>query len=129
MDLKQWQKLLRKNSLMEANDSKVFDITTVNSAVEELQKKINAPYAKVYHSTLGGESHVSILINFSLDREDQWGNGIVNNSRYVKLHFENDGDIELIHQFMGAKKRFRKVRAKSVDDAIIKINKWIAEVK
>lgn len=112
----------------EATEGAVFDIEDVEKAVELLNMNIRAPHVYVYSSALGGPEHVTILIGFSLDPKPSWKHGILENSRYVKLYFANDGVITWISSGTGLKK-WRKTRTKSLDDAIKKINTWIKGVK
>lgn len=95
-----------------------------DAAVEKLQTGIKAPYVKVYKSTLGGADRVSILITVSLDPRETWSNGILENSRYFRMHYLMNGSLEL---FSGGWKmtKFRKTKAKTPDDALAKINKYI----
>lgn len=107
---------------------KVFDITTADTWVDELNKGIKAPHLGINKSTLGGDQHVSILMAIGLDKEEEWKYGIFENSRYLKLHLFNDGVMELISSNVKPAKYFRKTRVKDVKDAINKINRYIDEV-
>ena len=107
----------------------ILDYENIYDDVKLLQSKIKAPFVNVYSSALGGKKNVAILITFSLDDKKDWANKILENSRYVKLYFDNTGVIELTTQSNKLPKKWRKVRVKSVDDAISKINKFIDTVK
>ena len=98
-----------------------FTPEEVDSAVEKLKTGIKEPYVNVYKSTLGGNHRPSILITISIDPKDKWHNGILENSRYVKLHYSYAGIIEYISGTI----KFRKTMVKNVEDAITKINKAI----
>ena len=82
-----------------------FTPEEADSAIEKLKKGIKAPYVNVYKSTLGGAHRPSILITVSLDPKDKWDNGILENSRYVKLHYSYAGIIE----YISGNIKFRKV--------------------
>ena len=95
-----------------------------DSTVEKIKSGIKAPYVNAYKSTLGGVDRTSILITVSLDPKDSWNNGILQNSWYSQFHYNVDGSLE---NFSGHYKipKMRKTKAKNVDDAIVKINKYI----
>ena len=104
----------------------IFDINSVKDAVAKMKLKIKAPYLGVQSSDLGGAKNVSIYIVVSLDNKSEWYNGILENSRYFRMSIDNDGTMgifsgsHLLRQY-----KFRKTKAKSVDDAITKINKYV----
>ena len=96
-----------------------------DSIVDKFQTGIQAPYVKAYKSTLGGVQNTSILLTVSLDSKEAWYFGILENSRYFKMHYLNDGVLELFSGGRGLTK-FRKTRTKNPDDALAKINKYIS---
>jgi hypothetical protein len=106
----------------------VFDMTTVDDWVNKLQSGIKAPTVGVKYSTLGGEKDVSILIMVSMDDKKDWINNILENSHYVRLHLYNDGVLDMISGHVKPAKNFRKTRVMSVEDAIMKINRYVVEV-
>jgi len=99
----------------------MFSPADADSAVEKLKSGIKAPFVNVYKSTLGGVERTSILITVSLDPRESWVNGILENSRYFKMHYSYDGILE----YISGSVKFRKTRPKNVEDAIAKINKVI----
>jgi hypothetical protein len=106
----------------------VFDMATVDDWVNKLQSGIKAPTVGVKYSTLGGEKDVSILIMVSMDDKKDWINNILENSHYVRLHLYNDGVLDMISGHVKPAKNFRKTRVMSVEDAIMKINRYVVEV-
>lgn len=106
----------------------VFDMATVDDWVNKLQSGIKAPTVGVKYSTLGGEKDVSILIMVSMDDKKDWINNILENSHYVRLHLYNDGVLDMISGHVKPAKNFRKTRVMSVEDAIVKINRYVVEV-
>ena len=61
-------------------------------------------------------------------------NGILENSRYFRLHLSNDGVLEMFSgqldpTFSNRLKSFRKTRVVSASDAVMKINRYIAYVE
>lgn len=110
-------------------DQNVYSIDTVKDVVAHLNDKIDAPVKKAVYSTLGGDRNVSILVSISLDPKESWGNGIYENSRYLKFRIEQDGVIEQFLKSYKIPAKFRKTKAKSVADVISKINAYIASVK
>jgi len=104
------------------------DFGTVPSATATakfLQEKIEAPVVSVQVSTLGGAKNVSILLMVSLDEKKDWHNGILENSRYTRFHFYNNGKLEQFSGGHGWAKKFRKVQVKSAAEAVAKINQYI----
>ena len=106
----------------------VFNINTAKSVADHLKGTILAPVVGVQVSDLGGAKNVSILILVSLDKKEDWPNHILENSRYSRWHFYNDGTLE---QFTRSKidMKFRKTRVKTVDEAMGKINTYLKQVK
>jgi hypothetical protein len=101
----------------------MFNPETVDSAITSL-KTINAPFVQISKSELGGKEYVSIIIKVSLQPKGQWT--IFQNSNYFLLHFFQNGTMEMFSGWV--KKNFRKTKAKSIDDAVNKVNKYIAEL-
>lgn len=112
---------LSENNL---NINKIFDITNIKENVEKIKSNIKAPYIGVQYSTLGGDANVSILIVVSLDPKETWSNGYIENTRYFRLHLDNDGTLEM---FTVSKLplKLRKSKNKSIDEVINRINKYI----
>ena len=50
---------------------------------------------QIYHSALGGADRVSIVGKFSLDPKKTWANNILENSRFITFHLDNDGTLEV----------------------------------
>lgn len=97
---------------------KIFTIDTVAMVETQLQM-LNFPYINAYHSTLGGNENVSILLTISKDPIYKWYNMILENSTYAKIRISNDGVVE---QFSGNHLKLRRFKAKSVSEVIKKIN-------
>jgi hypothetical protein len=97
----------------------------VDVIVPKFQDSIQAPFVKVYKSTLGGVQNTSILLTVSLDPKEAWSYGILENSRYFKMHYYQDGTLELFSGGRGLTK-FRKTRTKNPEDSLEKINKYIS---
>lgn len=88
------------------------------------------PYVNVYRSTLGGEERASIMITISLDPRDQWQNGILENSYYGKFAVHRASCFEnKLEYFSGTLPKFRKVKVKSAQDAIVKLFAQIVKSK
>lgn len=101
---------------------------------QELQERLNgiAPVVKVGNMSLGSKSfHVLI----SLDPRDAWANGILENSRYIRMainpleigfqieHFS--GSFTMIRNDKNLK--FRKQKAKNLDEVADRIKKYVAK--
>jgi len=81
-------------------------------------------YVNIYHSTLGGNDNISIILIISLDKKEDWQNNILENSRYIKLHIDNTGYIELCSQSHDLK-LFRAGQCKSICKLTDKIRRQI----
>lgn len=107
----------------------IFNVDSVEADMTKMRSHIKAPYVNMYKSTLGGPEHVSIMIAISLDNKEDWSNHILQNSRYFMMSFGNDGEMKEISGGTRKAKGFRKSKAKSIDDAIARINKYIGELE
>ena len=102
----------------------IFDMSDVyyrSSVINLLQKNIHAPFVKAQFSTLGGEENVSILLAVSLDKKEDWQNGYFENSHSFRFHIFNNGKT---NQFVG-RPRMRQFTAKTIEDVVVKINKFL----
>lgn len=87
---------------------------------KEIAEQINAlplPFVKAYVSTLGGEHRPSVMVTVSFDERGKWINGILENSRYLKIHVDWTGKISLITKDYNLPK-FRLTRAKNIADVL-----------
>ena len=107
----------------------IFDVNDAPKFANDLKNQIKAPYMDVQVSTLGGPENVSVILRLSLDPQDQWLNGILQNSRYSMFHFGRDAKIEQFSKSHTISKKFRKATAKNTKDAIAKVNKYLSQVK
>ena len=119
---------MNKQAIADRIAGGVFDITTADEWAQRIQNSINAPVVGVKKSTLGGPARVSLWITVSLDKREDWVNGIPENSRYFRLHLQNDGVLEMFSGGWRSARPFRKTRVLSADDVVAKINRYIAEV-
>ena len=69
------------------------------------------------------------MILISLDEKKDWVNGILENSRYIRLHLTAKDHI--LEHFSGSfgVKGLRKSRPKTIDAVIKKLNTYIKGVK
>jgi hypothetical protein len=102
----------------------IFDITNVQQLTDLLNNGLEVPVKKAGFSTLGGKENVSVMILVAFDPKEKWPHGILENSHYARFHIDRDGTIEMFSSG-GVKNRFRKTRAKSMEDILNKINSWI----
>lgn len=98
---------------------------TAEEFAAALKRGLKAPWVQAYVSKLGGPGRHSVMLKLSLDPEAEWNNKILHNSRYAMFQF-NGGKIEQ-HARHYKIAKFRKSKFKDVQDAINKINKWIAK--
>ena len=101
---------------------KMFSIENIEAVKEEIRQGLNFPYIHLYHSTLGGEQNISLLLTISLDNSENWANRILENSAYIKLHILNYGVVEMIVRNRREVKKFRKTRFKNIKELINKLN-------
>ncbi|KKN59645.1 hypothetical protein LCGC14_0539720 [marine sediment metagenome] len=94
-----------------------------------MERNIKAPYVHASVSTLGGVARASVLLRVSLDPKSKWANGIFQNSRYFQMSLDRDGVLEQFSLHYRLPKKFRKAKAKSLADAVLKINKYIGQVR
>lgn len=102
----------------------IFDVTTAPEAVAAIKSGVRAPVVSAQISTLGGPEHVTIMILVCLEPRESWVNGILENSRYARFSLEKNGTMEYFSGRTGVK--FRKTRAKSIEDAVAKLNAFVA---
>ena len=93
-----------------------------------LRSNINAPVVSVNISILGGVHRASAIITVGLDKKP-WVNNIFENSRYFHMSLERNGELDQFRKSYKIPKKFRKARAKSLGDAVVKINKYIGQLK
>ena len=109
-------------------EEKVFDVVTAEEWRVRLNAGIKAPVVGVRKSTLGGPENVALLPTISLDERKDWPNGILENSRYFHIELSNDGMMEMFGGNVRPAKFLRKTRVRDVDEAIAKLNQYIAYV-
>ena len=98
--------------------------------VEVLKTQVKAPYVDACVSTLGDAERPSVMLSVSLDPKDTWTYGIFQNSRYVRMSIHHDGAMEVFaHGLQCGTKKFRKCAAKSFEDVVGRVNKYLNEVK
>jgi len=105
----------------------VFDAKSADKIVKKLEREVKAPFVKAQKSVLGGPQNVSILLKLSLDPRETWPYKIFENSRYMHFHITLPNIIEIFNQSHLIKTKFRKARAKNVDDIIKKVNTYIGK--
>lgn len=105
----------------------IFDIASAPTAVEAIKSGIKAPVIGAQVSTLGGPERASIMIVVGLEPKESWVNGIFENSKYARFRLDRNGVMESFVNNTGTK--FRKTRAKSIEDVIAKLNAFIAATK
>ncbi len=115
------------NLLCEAQEP-IFDTNTADQLVTKLEKGIKVPFLRVQKSTLGGKDKPSVLVTISLDPKESWANGIFENSRYMRFHVTLPNVIEQFNRSK-IKTKFRKAKAKNLDEVVKKITQYVEKVK
>lgn len=100
---------------------KLFSIENIEEVKQEIKEGLNFPYIHLYHSTLGGNENISMLLTISLNSRETWANQILENSAYIKLHILNNGQVYMIVRNREVKK-FRKIRFKNIKELVAKLN-------
>ena len=82
------------------NEGLLFSMDNAETMVKVLVaglQKINPEIklGNIHYSDLGGPERVSIVGKFSLDKKIDWPRGILENSRWVTFHLDNDGRLEV----------------------------------
>lgn len=106
----------------------IFDTNTASELVTKLEKGIKVPFIKIQKSTLGGKDKPSVLVTISLDPKESWANGIFENSRHMRFHVNLPNVIEQF-QLSKIKTKFRKTKAKNIDDVVKKIKEYVEKTK
>ena len=108
-------------------EGSVLDIKDADKWGKEIQDGIDAPWAGVEKSTLGGDENVALMIKISLDPKEDWNNKIYQNSRFAMIRLGANGEMEMFASHRNLK-NMRKTKFKSPKDVISKINTWIKKV-
>ena len=108
-------------------EGSVLDIKDADKWGKEIQNGIDAPWANVEKSTLGGDENVALMIKISLDPKEDWNNKIYQNSRFAMNRLGANGEMEMFASHRNLK-NMRKTKFKSPKDVISKINTWIKKV-
>lgn len=103
----------------------IYGSQTPEEWLAHIEAGVKAPYVKGYVSRLGGPEKASVMFSVSLDPKSEWHNGIMQNSRYLNMALHGDGEF---YQVSGMRPPFRKTRVKSAEDAVAKLNKYLASV-
>ena len=117
--------------------AKIFNnsitLSTVD-AINYLRGELSgiAPFVQIKNGCVGNDS---IMFLVCLDAKETWSYGIVENSRYFRLHLESDGSMEVFTQSIhkGTKKsfetrvntKFRRCTAKTLEDVVVRVIKFV----
>ena len=107
----------------------IFNADTLGrktAIVRYLNGRIKAPYVHTEVSTLGGVARASAMLTVSADPKSKWANGILQNSRYAMFRIDRDGTIENFH---GRLKHMRRIKVKTLPEAVTKINRYLDSVR
>lgn len=110
----------------------IFDADTKEKrekVAKFLRSNIVAPYVHVEISTLWEVNRASALVKVSLNRKEEWTNGILHNSKYFMVRIDRNGEMEQFAKSYQIPKKLRKTRAKDMPEAVKKITAYINQVK
>ena len=139
MELNELRNFIR-TVINEQINSNIFNNGEISTddAIEILKDSLSPiiPYVGIRKMSLGSDS---IYIRISFQPKETWPQGYVENSNYSNFRIESDGTIENVGQTLYQKDmpikyenrlpiKFRKTKAKSLEDAINKISKYIEQV-
>lgn len=119
---------LAKEDLDEAAPVTLFTHDSAEPVIAKLQSSVKAAFVSVKKAPLWSVGNPVIHVVLSLDPKESWVNNIFHNSDYAMFSIGADGAMEVFSRSHTVAK-FRKSRAKSVDDVAKRINDWIAKAK
>jgi hypothetical protein len=103
--------------------------------VENLVPQINElgneffPHFKTTISKLGGENRASILISLSLDKKDDWPNGVFENSMYTRFYISKGTKKDFEVEQFSRHYNFKKIRKAQTNDVIDRLNVIFKKLK
>ena len=121
---------------LQENWTKFYETDNDNDSKEQLksalQSALQVPFLNVKHTSLGAQSSYAMFI--SLEDKSEWPNTIYNNSTYFTfMWYTPDSSLQLLSSGLPFELRksnkFRKTRARSVEEVVQKIAKYIDSVK
>jgi hypothetical protein len=105
-------------------DTALFSIGNIQEVMNQFKTEIKAPFVSVDASRIGGPARATIMLLISLDPRETWSNGIMENSRYGRFSVYRDGTVDQFTYHPRSLKS-RKMRGKSIDHIISKLNQWV----
>lgn len=100
-----------------------IDLDLSDESIKKIQNDVKAPYVDVGKPPL--DDGTSIYVHVSLDKKKDWAHGYFINSRHSTFFIYKDGIVEQTDKSYQIKDKFRKSKARSIDEAINKINKYV----
>lgn len=97
----------------------LFNYDTIPDFKKTLEENLNFPYKWGYFSELGGKENIAFLLTISLTSKNEWINGILENSKYIKLYISKEGSTE----YISGNLKFRKTKCDNIDKLLLKLNK------
>jgi hypothetical protein len=110
-----------------------------DSVIEYIKREMNGyvPYLSVSKGAMGGND--SIYLAISLEPKSEWSHGYIENSQYFRMAVYHSGEMEVFcwglykkgrrHSYEHRlKTKFRKCTAKSVEDVVKRIKKFIDKI-
>lgn len=116
---------VKSNLREDGNPNVLFTKETRPAAMAQLKAGIQAPFVAVGPAPISGPQ---IALFVSLQPREQWKNGIRENSAYFQMFIDEDGTMDMF-TWVARGLKMRRSRAKTIDDAIFSINRFIAIVK
>lgn len=110
-------------------ENETVSIFTPETDLAALRPSIKAPFVNMKMSTLGGPERATIMLTISLLPREEWRYGIYENSPGMRFSIHRTGEVEQFYRSPEISKKFRKIRVRSLDEAISKINAYVSVLK
>lgn len=118
----------------------IFNATKIEltETIEFLKFKLTdlgLPFVSIQGGTFGYDS---IILTIGFDCKENWPHKIFENSNYTRMYITSDGKIECLGQsvynyvdtkLMPVPVKFRKCRAKSKEDMVVRISKYLQDLQ
>jgi len=108
------------------SEEALFDVQSADEWGPKIHaglKTAGIPFINIVKSTLGGPQRVALMIKLSLDKKENWANGIFENSRFAHLSLSSTGELEMFTRGR-AMNNLRKTQVKTPGEAVKKIAAW-----
>ncbi len=99
----------------------ILENLSADDIIKDVHAGIDAPYIHVGRTALGGTPIITVCLKAKKD----WSHGILENEIYAYWNIDENGTVENWSRFSRDIPKHRKFKAKSLVDAIERINKHV----